>query len=150
MQPFQCVWPLSCREIGPYAFKENKNLSIFHFPQEVELGTNVIFGTALAKASDYSLTTDGRYGLGDRDAVNQWLKNINNDEKFALHRACASFQPLKEVILAIILQKGLNAFRVENSAGITPSRYLQENPYTDLTEKQIIHDYVMKMIGDVV
>ena len=44
---------------------------------------------------------------------------MNNDEAFALHRACASFQPLKEVILAIALEKGLKAFQEENSAGKT-------------------------------
>lgn len=36
----------------------------------------------------------------------------------------------------------------KNSAGITPSRYLQENPYTDLSEKEIIHDYLMKMMAE--
>ena len=80
--------------------------------------------------------------------MNHSLKTINNDEKFALHRACSSFQPLKQVINAVILQKGLRAFREENSAGITPSRYIQENPYTDLSEKEIIHDYLMKMMGE--
>ena len=83
----------------------------------------------------------------ENDEMNQWLKTMNNDDKFSLHRACSSFQPLKEVIHAIIQEKGLKAFREENSAGISPSRYLQENPYTELNEKEIIREYLMKMMG---
>ena len=108
-------------------------------PQGTQLGRNVIKGNKLLE----------RYLHNGQEDINSWLKNMNNDENFALHRACASFNPLKEIILAIILQKGLKAFREKNSAGITPSRYLKENPYTDLSEKEIIHDYLMKMMGEV-
>lgn len=51
-------------------------------------------------------------------------------------------------LYSIIEEKGLKAFKVKNRAGITPSQYLHENPYTELKEKEIIHDYVMKMMDE--
>ncbi|GFH43787.1 hypothetical protein CTEN210_00260 [Chaetoceros tenuissimus] len=132
--------PPTCQEICREAFNCCNNLSILHVPRQTALGENVFRYTALVEASPFDAVNDD---------TNQWLKNMNNDEAFSLHRACSSFQPLKEVIHTILQEKGLKAFREENSAGITPSRYLQENPYTNLTEKEIIHDYLMKMIGEV-
>ena len=159
--------PPRCREICEDAFKYNKKLSIFHVPQDTELGRNIIVGTALARASSMEnneqLIGTGHNFTGHNFAqvrayeqgriaasnnMNQWLKNMNNDSQFTLHRACSSYQPLKEVINAIILQKGLKALREENSAGVTPSRYLQENPYTELNEKEIIREYLIKMMGE--
>lgn len=161
--------PPTCREICNHAFQGNTNLSIFHVHQDTELGRIIISDTAIAIASpvdrfnhltgfDRIFTQQAivmaRAGNGteqqrviENNEMNTWIKNMNNDEAFALHRACASFQPLKEVIHAIIQEKGLKAFREENSAGISPSRYLQENPYTQLTEKEIIREYLMKMMG---
>ena len=73
---------------------------------------------------------------------------MNHGEAFSLHRAGASFQPLKQDLINIVEEKGLNAFREANSAGIKPSQYLKENPYTALTEKEIIHEYLMKLMGE--
>lgn len=112
-----------------------------HDPQDTELvREGIIQNTALARAS----LRNGNY-----TSLNRWIKTMNNDEEFALHRACSSFQPLKEVILIIIQEKGLKAFKEKNSAGISPSRYLEENPYTILNEKEIIHEYLSKMMGEV-
>ena len=164
--------PPTCREICSHAFQGNTNLSIFHVHQDTELGSFIISATAIAEASPFSpvdrfnhltgfdrilaLQAMARAGnrteqqrVIDNNETNAWIKNMNNDEAFALHRACASFQPLQEDIHAIIQEKGLKAFREENSAGISPSRYLQENPYTHLTEKEIIREHLMKMMGEV-
>ena len=141
--------PPRCREIAYAAFYCNKNLSILNIPQDTELGSTIIQYTALAKASPFGETHIGLYNEVYSADMNLWLKNMNNCDAYALHRACLSFQPMKEVLYPIILQKGLKAFQEQNSAGITPSRYLQENPYTDLTEKEIIHDYLMKMMGEI-
>ena len=142
--------PPRCREIRNKAFARNEDLSILNVPQDAELGSQIINNTALAEASPVNGPTNDSYDLARDDEINEWLKNINNDENFALHRACTSFNPLKQVILAIVQAKGLKVFREKNSIGITPSRYLKENPYTEITEKQIIHDYLMKMTGDIV
>ncbi|GFH43788.1 hypothetical protein CTEN210_00261 [Chaetoceros tenuissimus] len=161
--------PPRCRKICNHAFEGNTNLTIFHVPRDTELGSIVISDTALAEASpvgrfnhlsgpDRILALQAMIRAGNRteqqrreenNEMNEWLKTMNNDEAFALHRVCASFRPLKEVIHAIIQEKGLKAFREENSAGITPSRYLQENPYTELNEKEIIREHLMKMMGEV-
>ena len=140
--------PSTCREIRGWAF-QCKKLSIFNVPQNTELGRHVISNTALAKSSPFNVYIDGSYESELHEDMNQWLKNMNNDEAYALHRACSSFQQLKQVIHIILQEKGLKAFREENSAGITPSRYLKENPYTTLDEKEIIHEYLMKMMGEV-
>ena len=73
---------------------------------------------------------------------------MNHDKTFTLHRACASFQPLKQVVYSIIQERALKAFKETNSARITPSQYLKENPYTELTEMEIIHDYLMTLMGE--
>ncbi|GFH58445.1 predicted protein [Chaetoceros tenuissimus] len=77
------------------------------------------------------------------------MKNINSDEKYALHRACCSFPPSKRVILTILEEKEIVAFNIENAAGIIPSQYLKENPYADIDEMDIIRDYTLKMMGEI-
>ncbi|GFH61887.1 hypothetical protein CTEN210_18363 [Chaetoceros tenuissimus] len=141
--------PSSCRVIRNDAFASNENLSIFSVPQHTELGRDMIQFAALAKSSPFQLRRDGWYEREVNDDMNTWIKNMNHDEVFSLHRACASFQPLKQVLYNIIQEKGLKAFKVKNDVGITPSQYLKENPYTELTEKEIIHDYLMKLMGEV-
>ena len=134
--------PPRCREVGGAAFSRNANLTIVHVPQDVELEGGVFAKT--------NMITDSPFGVfvrGTIEEVNNWMKNINNDERFSLHRACCSFQPDKEVIMRIVLQQGFGAFNVENEMGITPSQYLKENPYTDLLEKDVIEEYIMKMLG---
>ncbi|GFH61896.1 leucine-rich repeat domain-containing protein [Chaetoceros tenuissimus] len=140
--------PPSCRVIRNDAFGYNEYLYILNVPQHTALGGNVIDGTVLAKASPFEVNTSGWYHSEVNDDMNTWIKNLNHGEAFALHRACSSFQPLKQVLFTIIQKKGLRAFKVKNSAGITPSQYLNENPYTEFTEKEIIHDYIMKMMGE--
>lgn len=146
-----CVFtPPTCEQLDWNAFEYNMNLSILHVQQDAQLGICVFAATTIAKSSPLHVDRNGWYDRTSSPDMNEWIKNINNDNQFALHRACSAFQPLKEVIHAIILQKGLKAFHEENSAGITPSRYLKENPYTDLTEKEIIKDYLMMMMGEMV
>ncbi|GFH43826.1 hypothetical protein CTEN210_00299 [Chaetoceros tenuissimus] len=147
--------PPRCVEICTRAFFKNKNLSIFHVPQDTELGRDIITNTAIARASPIE-GNNQFIGFGDffsglgvaaNNNMNEWLKNMNNDEEYALHRACSSFQPLKEVLCGMIQEKGLKAFKEKNSAGITPSRYLQGNPYADVTEKEVIESYILQMMG---
>ena len=97
--------------------------------------------------SHFELNERGTYH-GQTDDVHNWLKNMNNDDKFSLHRACSSFQPIKKVLLTIVLAKGIGAFKVKNEVGITPSKYLKENPYAEIEEMDIVRDYVMKMMGE--
>ena len=140
--------PPSCREIGHYALGSNKNLSILCVPQDTQLGRGIIKYSALAKSSPFEVQRNGSYEDEVNDDMNTWIKNLNNGEEFSLHRACSSFQPLKQVLSAIIQEKGLKAVKMRNSAGITPSWYLKENPYTEVTEMEIIHNYLMKMMGE--
>ena len=139
--------PPRCREIGLAAFRKNCDLTLFHVYPHTQLGDQVLSKTKLMKESHFELDECGNYE-DQTDEVHNWLKTMNNDEKYSLHRACCSFQPLKEVIFTIILQQGIGAFNIKNDSGITPSRYLKENPYTDIKETDIIRSYVMKMMGE--
>ena len=140
--------PPRCREIGSAAFRDNYDLTLFHVYPHTQLGDRVLSETKLMKDSPFKfLNRWGNYE-DQTDEVHNWIKNINNDEKYSLHRACCSFQPLKEVIYAIILQQGIGAFNIKNDMGITPSRYLKENPYAAIKEMDIIRSYVMKMMGE--
>ncbi|GFH43848.1 hypothetical protein CTEN210_00321 [Chaetoceros tenuissimus] len=130
--------PPRCREIGGWAFVANENLTILNIPQDTELQRSAIFNTKLFQKSPA-----GNFG------VPTWLKNMNNSDQFALHRVCSSFEPTLEMIVDVLKDRGgPNAFKVENSIGITPSRYLQENPYAHIIEKEIIEKYILDMMGE--
>ena len=139
--------PPSVRVVRDRAFSYNKNLAIFNVPQDTEIGQNAIHQTKLLQDSHFELDKYGHY-RDQTHEVHNWLKNMNNDNEYSLHRACASFQPIKEVLLTIVRAKGIGAFKVKNEAGITPSQYLKENPYAEVEEMDIVRDYVMKMMGE--
>ena len=122
-------------------------MTIFNVPQDTELEGIPFKGTKLHAISPFRYNNRLSYPVHCED-INTWMKNINNHEDYALHRACSSYQPSKDVIMSIIEEKGLRAFKTENSIGITPSQYLKENPYTDVTEQDIIKSYLMKMLGE--
>ena len=138
--------PPKCREIGKETFRSNENLGIFHVHSNVQLDKNTIARTKLMQESHFELDKWG--GCRNTEDVNHWIKNINSDEKYFLHRVCSSFQPFKQDIHAIIQQQGLRSFDIKNGMNITPSRYLKENPFANVTEKDIIRDYILKMIGE--
>ena len=139
--------PPRCREIGEAAFRMNKNLTIFNVHSNVQLDRNLLSGTQLLEESHFELDVWGNYDH-HTDEVHNWIKNINSDEKYSLHRACSSYQPLTEVIHTIIQQQGLRSFAIKNGMNITPSRYLKENPFANITEKNIVRDYILKMMGE--
>ena len=141
--------PPRCRLVQGWAFACNDNLNIFNVPQDTEFqGFPFILAKFLEKCPFRDRPT---LAYSDHcEEIQTWMKNINNHEDYALHRACSSYQPLKEVLMPIIEEKGLRTFKTENSIGITPSQYLKENPYTDVTEQDIIKSYLMKMTGEVV
>lgn len=139
--------PPTCRFIGDGAFSCNKNLSIFKFPQETRISTRdfVVDETALKKkypgSQDYNRTITRTW--------NNWIRNLDNEEEFSLHRACCCYQPLKGIIIGIVVERGLVAFTQKNKVGITPSEYLRKNPYADITEMEIVQSYISKMMGEV-
>ena len=130
--------PPRCLEIGTRAFAGNRNLTIFSVPQDTDLDDEVVLSTKLLERSP------------NPAYINiTWLMNINNDKRFDLHRVCSSFEPSLEMILNTMKEKGgLHAFNVENSIGITPTRYLKENPYANVTEKEVVEKYILKMMGE--
>jgi hypothetical protein len=147
--------PPRCQFIGKWAFLFNKNLKIFNVPQETDIDNwSVISRTKLLEESDFQIIRDNCdsfdslcHGHQSEEIVD-WIKNIKSNKEYSLHRACCSFQPLKETIMTIILQQGIGAFNIENEIGITPAQYLKENPYGDILEKDIIQEYMMKMMEE--
>lgn len=126
-------------------------MTIFNAPQQTEIGHHAVIHTKLfRKSSFYKQAIDKGDVIYDYDLdvnILNWIKNINNDEEYTLHRACSSFQPLDEIIHNIIETRGIGAFAKKNEMGITPSQYLQENPYSDVKEMDVIRGHVMKMMG---
>ncbi|GFH44375.1 hypothetical protein CTEN210_00849 [Chaetoceros tenuissimus] len=120
--------PPSCREIGDGAFYCCKKLIILSFPQHTELGRDVIHFAAL----HFLFPIENYHQRNAEDInnhINDWIKNINNGEEFALHRACSSFNPLEEVTYGIVQRsRSLDAFKRKNSIGITPAQYLEATP----------------------
>ncbi|GFH60476.1 hypothetical protein CTEN210_16952 [Chaetoceros tenuissimus] len=135
--------PPSCTEIDYAAFTENSRLTYISIPQNTEISQhhNIIAFTELFHRSPFM--------PHDHEEVNLWLKSINANERFALHRVCSSFRPTLDMILQTMVDKGgPHAFKVENNIDITPSRYLKENPYVDVTEKDVIEKYILQMMGE--
>lgn len=140
--------PPRCEYIGFSAFSFNESLTILNVPQTTELSEDVAFETELTKEAPVEVDEDGSYLFSENAEVNYWIKNINSEEKYSLHRICCSFYPLIEDIYTIVEAKGPGAFMEENNIGITPSRYLEENPYAGTTELDIMRDYIITMMGD--
>ncbi|GFH56959.1 hypothetical protein CTEN210_13435 [Chaetoceros tenuissimus] len=141
--------PPLCRDIGDYALCECEKLIILGIPQNVQLGEKVIAATSLIKKSPI----ENRHGYYDRNNENEvvrWVKSINNEEVYALHRACASFNPLSEIIHELVKRQGIKAMKITNSIGVTPSQYLEANTFADISEKEIINRYISDMMGEVI
>ena len=141
--------PPSCREIGREAFRDCKKLIIFTVPRHTTLGNKLIANTALFEASPYDSDQNGFYF--NIEGVNQWIKNINgNNEEYALHRACSAFNPISDIIYEIIKRQGLVSFQKKNIVGITPLRYLEENPFADIDQQKLVKRYILEMMGETV
>ena len=142
--------PPSCREIGNQAFDGCTELIILSLPQNIQLGRGVFQTTALMNRSPIETDEDGDYEYdNEREAV-QWIKSINNEETYALHRACASYNPLSEIIYDLMMRKGIKAMRMPNSIGITPSQYLEANTFAEISEREIMNRYILDMMGEVI
>ena len=144
--------PPSCREIGSHAFQDCRKCTILHIPQDTQLNYFIIGSTALMKASPFETTPNGWYEKAVNNDMNKWIKNINQgSEEFALHRECASFCPSEDGIYEMLKRQGLQSFlTTENEIGVTASRYLQENPFSEIDERKVINRYVLDMIGEII
>ena len=140
--------PPSCREISHVAFGGCTKLIILVVPPHTQLGENVIAETALIEASPFATDNIGDYD--NHEEVNEWIKTHHADNEFSLHRACCSFNPLDEVIFNIVRRQGLKAFRRPDSVGVTASRYLSENPFSEVKEQTITKRYILDMMGEVI
>ncbi|GFH57204.1 predicted protein [Chaetoceros tenuissimus] len=131
---------------------------ILGLPQHTQLGMGVFQDTALLEASPFETGKFGGdaeagdamlYDSDDEEEFVQWIRSINNEEAYTLHRASASYNPLAEVIHDLVKRHGIKAMGVQNAIGITPAEYLEENPFADILEKDIINRYILDMIGEV-
>lgn len=78
-------------EIGGFAFVGNSNLIIVNVPQDTEQSYGAYDSTKLLEISPFQGYYDRSLELNE---VHTWLNNINNDEKFALHRVCMRIRML--------------------------------------------------------
>lgn len=129
--------PPSCREIGDYAFSGCTQLLILAIPQNVQLEECAFIDTPLLDACPVETDED------------EWIKSVNNGEAYALHRAFSSFNPLSEIIHALVKRQGIKAMQMKNPVGITPSQYLETNVFADISEKDIINRFTLEMMGEV-
>lgn len=130
--------PDSCREIGNWVFYKT-NLVILVVPPHTELGQKVIESTPLLQKSPQS--------IGE---VNAWVKSINDNGEYALHRLCSSMDPSEDEIYEMICdQGGLHAMAKTNSIGITPSEYLASNPFADVDEMKLMKRFILENMGEV-
>ncbi|GFH50287.1 hypothetical protein CTEN210_06763 [Chaetoceros tenuissimus] len=139
--------PPSCTEIGDEAFAFCYKLIIFHVPRHTMIGINAIRETALFDASPFE--ADARGVNSNLHDVHAWVKGINDDDEYELHRACSSFNPLIEIIYGIVKRKGLNSWKMKNELGLTPLDYLDANPFADIEidQRALMKRYILELIG---
>lgn len=141
--------PQTCRVMGESIFRGCKKLIIFVVPRYTWLRVNVIRDTELFKLCPVEYDNEVDDSIYNRQ-INDWIQNRHADDQFALHRACSSDNPLLEEIYEIVKQQGLAALKKPDSIGITASKYLAENPFTEIKEQEIIKRYINDMIGETV
>lgn len=136
--------PPSCTEICERAFYKCTFLRLLNVSQNTEIATNAIAHTTLIKQSPFFNRTDA-----NEEEVLEWIKNVNGNEEYELHRACSLFNPLPEIIYMIVRRKGLGAFKKKNELYLTPIDYLEENPFvqTEINQIEIMKRYVLEMSG---
>jgi hypothetical protein len=143
--------PLSCTEIGNDAVRDCKKLMILSVPRQTQICQNVIGNTALSRASLFKQEIWGEYD--NTDEVNQWVKDINSGREYSLHRICCSTYknealPISEAIYQEIKEQGPQVLHIQNKIGITPLKYLEENPYLDnIDEMKILKRYILEKMG---
>lgn len=145
--------PPSCREIGDCAFYGCIKLKIFNVTQHTTLGESVIVGcTALHEASSFETNENWLGFYRNYAGINQWIKNINQSEECALHRACSVCNPSEDADYEILMQQGPSSLHKRNQIGITPHRYLQENPFVDfhIDEQKLIQCFALGMMGEII
>ena len=156
----------------------NKNLRIVHIPQHVVCGAEIIHDTDLIEyypkrllgefEEEYPQDSDSDYDevymeqMAEYEAkevkqnrdIHNWIKNMNAGEKYDLHRACSSYQPLVEVIYGIVEHKKkslVDAFTDEwtalNEIEVMPSEYLNANPFA-CSELDFLRYYIKKKMGE--
>ncbi|GFH51605.1 hypothetical protein CTEN210_08081 [Chaetoceros tenuissimus] len=145
--------PPSCVEIGDNVFAACEKLLILGMSQETQVGMGVFQCTALLEASPLEVFDEdgGHYDEEeDEEEVTQWIKSINNEEVYALHRACSSFNPQYEIVYSLVKRQGIKAMKMPNGIGITPSQYLSANIFADISEKEIIKRYISEMMREII
>ncbi|GFH61472.1 hypothetical protein CTEN210_17948 [Chaetoceros tenuissimus] len=135
--------PRSCQKICQGAFDCCKRLIIFNVPRHTQLGKNVIQHTPLFQSSPFKSCDD------DLQEFNLWIKNINMQEKYALHRLCASWKPSVEEIYQAMKKDGIQIMNQPNELGITPSQYLAANPFSEVDEQKIVSKFILEMMGEI-
>lgn len=80
--------------------------------------------------------------------VHDWIKSINGQEEYAIHRECASCEPSIVSIIQILKDRGIKTLYSENKIGVTPSKYLTENPFHEINEQKIINAYIFDLMGE--
>lgn len=138
--------PRSCKQICQGAFDCCKRLIIFNVPPHTNLGKNVIQNTPLFQSSPFQKSScdDNLH-----HEFNLWIKNINMQEKYALHRLCASWKPSMEQIYQAMKEHGIQIMNQPNELGITPSQYLAANPFSDFDEQKVINRFILEMMGEI-
>ena len=144
--------PPSCMEIRGLAFQHCRKLIILSVPRHRFIVSNadVIRNTALIKASPFEADYWGVYA--SREDVVEWIKSINANRKFKLHRLCSSFYPNEDHIYRIIKRYGSLRILIQrkNSIGVTPLEYLSANLFADIDQGKLVRRFVLEMMGETV
>ncbi|GFH50158.1 hypothetical protein CTEN210_06634 [Chaetoceros tenuissimus] len=143
--------PPTCTEIGEEAFDGCAKLAIVNIPNHTQLGINVFDGTVIF----YLWKLEPIFFDNiDMEKVYQWIKNVNTGY-YALHRLCCSTYenealPISEAIYQEVKEHGPKVLQEENALGITPLKYLEENPYLEnIDEMELMKRYIAEKMGQV-
>lgn len=146
--------PDSCREIDSSVFSNCKKLIIFKVPQHTRIGKDVVSKTLLFRKSyNHHISV-----LNQEEFVRTWVKNLNQIDtttniridKYAIHRLCSSMDPSIDTLYNRYIRRfGLRVMKYRNKIGISPSRYLSENPYVEVDEQKLINRFILEKLGEI-
>ncbi|GFH47240.1 hypothetical protein CTEN210_03715 [Chaetoceros tenuissimus] len=139
-------FPDSCREIQDWALARCDRLEIVSVPRHTKIRDFAFDDTALITKNK------GAGFTGFFNWCHDWVKYINFEEEYSLHRACSSSTPTEDMIYQIMKEQGgPKTFHEPNKVQITPSQYLSENPFAEhIEEKSLIQRYILEMMGETV
>lgn len=145
--------PPSCTEIGNHAFAGCNRLENIHVPKHVDLELFAFTGTLRFQYDEiqacevHHLLIDNSTHLSWRQEYSHFHNYIQSLDCTEIHEKCSSVYPSKKEILRVLQREGLGCLEIKNNVGYTPLQCLELNPYSRISQRDLINGYILWLLG---